>query len=91
MATKPKNSLMAAMQAFALGTILLGFFAILVLLFFKEITPGSKDLIAAMIEVLKNVLLIAVGFVFGAAVANGTAPASHTPAPPAPAPAEPAP
>ena len=66
----PPNKLMPVIQAAAVVTIILGFFGILILLFFRDLSPASKDMAGSMIEVLKNVLLIVSGFMFGTSASS---------------------
>lgn len=89
----PPNKLMPAVQAAAVVTIILGFFGILILLFFRDLSPASKEMAGSMIEVLKNVLLIVSGFMFGTSASSqrkdeiigASAPALPPVAPSAPA------
>lgn len=94
-----QNKLMPWLQAAAAMLILLCFFAALFTVLLRPIAADARDIAAPMIEVLKAVVLILVGFLFGTSVSSAkkddanaalTAQIVATPAPASPlAPAPP--
>lgn len=97
--TPNENKLMPWLQAGAAMLILVAFFAALFTVLLRPIAADARDIAAPMIEVLKAVVLILVGFLFGTSVSSAkkddanaalTAQIVATPALPAP-PVAPAP
>lgn len=65
-----QNKLMPWLQAAAAMLILLCFFAALFTVLLRPIAADARDIAAPMIEVLKAVVLILVGFLFGTSVSS---------------------
>lgn len=65
-----QNKLMPYLQAFAAALILICFFAVLFLVLLIKIDEGGKEIAMPMIEVLKNIVLLLVGFLFGTSVSS---------------------
>lgn len=68
--TPNENKLMPWLQAGAAMLILIAFFAALFTVLLRPIAADARDIAAPMIEVLKAVVLILVGFLFGTSVSS---------------------
>ena len=96
-----QNKLMPYLQAGVALLIVVNVFAIMYLVIFKPPGDDAKEIIVPMIEVLKNIMLLLVGFLFGTSVSsakkddqNAALVAQVVPTnspPPAPPPVAPAP
>ena len=66
----PRNKLMPWLQAIAAMVILISFFGVLFLVLLHPIAPGAQAIAAPMIEVLKAIILILIGFLFGSSASS---------------------
>ena len=82
-----RNKLMPWLQAIAAMVILISFFGVLFLVLLRPIAPDAQAIAAPMIEVLKAIILILIGFLFGSSASSSKkddalAAAASTPADP---------
>lgn len=65
-----RNKLMPWLQAIAAMLILISFFGVLFLVLLHPIAPDAQAIASPMIEVLKAIILILIGFLFGSSASS---------------------